>query len=77
VNTDDTQRLWIAGAQPIPAAPIVTARNKIRMGRKVLTGIVLDGRLAENNVILANNDSVMHNSQMQWSAARELVHQSL
>jgi len=47
-----------------PAALIVTARNKMRTGRKVPIRIALEGRLAETSVVFADDVSVKHNRKI-------------
>lgn len=47
-----------------PAALIVTARNKMRTGRKVPIRIALEGRLAETSVVFADNTSIKHNRKV-------------
>ncbi len=54
-----------------PAALIVTARNKMRTGRKVPIRIALEGRLAETSVILADDDSINHNRQILESVCAQ------
>ncbi len=47
-----------------PTALIVTARNKMRTGRKVAMQIALEGRLAESSVLLGDDASLKHNKQV-------------
>jgi hypothetical protein len=44
-----------------PTALIVTARNKMRTGRRVPIQIALEGRLAETAVLLGSEESLRHN----------------
>lgn len=47
-----------------PTALIVTARNKMRTGRKVPMQIALEGRLAESSVLLGDDESIAHNRKV-------------
>ncbi len=47
-----------------PTALIVTARNKMRTGRKVPMQIALEGRLAETSVILGNTEVLKKNKEV-------------
>ena len=44
-----------------PTSLIVTARNKMRTGRKVPMQIALEGRLVETSVLFGDKDSLEHN----------------
>lgn len=44
-----------------PTALIVTARNKMRSGKRVPMQIALEGRLAETSVLLGNDDAIRSN----------------
>jgi hypothetical protein len=47
-----------------PTSLIVTARNKMRTGKKVPMQIALEGRLAETSVILGNTDAMKNNKKI-------------
>jgi hypothetical protein len=47
-----------------PTSLIVTARNKMRTGRKVPMQIALEGRLAETSVLLGDDETHKHNKQV-------------
>jgi hypothetical protein len=54
-----------------PTALIVTARNKMRTGRKVPMQIALEGRLAETSVLLGDDESLAHNSKVMETVCHE------
>ena len=53
-----------------PTSLIVTARNKMRTGRKVPMQIALEGRLAETSVLLGDEDSLEHNKTVLETVCR-------
>ncbi len=54
-----------------PTSLIVTARNKMRTGRKVPMQIALEGRLAETSVLLADEESIAHNKRILEAVCHE------
>lgn len=54
-----------------PASLIVTARNKMRTGRKVPMQIALEGRSVETCVILGDDDSLKHNQKVLETVCRQ------
>ena len=54
-----------------PTSLIVTARNKMRTGRKVPMQIALEGRLAETSVILGDDDSLEHNKRVLEAVCKQ------
>jgi hypothetical protein len=54
-----------------PASLIVTARNKMRTGRKVPMQIALEGRLAETSVLLGDDDTLGRNKRTLEAVCEE------
>jgi hypothetical protein len=54
-----------------PTSLIVTARNKMRTGRKVPMQIALEGRLAETSVLFGDNEVLQHNKKVLEAACTQ------
>jgi hypothetical protein len=54
-----------------PTSLIVTARNKMRTGRKVPMQIALEGRLAETSVLLGDDEVLQHNKKVLDAACTQ------
>ena len=54
-----------------PTSLIVTARNKMRTGRKVPMQIALEGRLVETSVLIGDKDSLEHNKTVLETVCRQ------
>jgi len=76
---EEFRRMQAAGMSPIdfglcvrshPESLIVTARNKMRTGKKVLRQVSLEGRLVETAILLSSEESIRNN----LAAMESMVH---
>lgn len=77
---DEFRRMQAAGMSPIdfglcvrshPESLIVTARNKMRTGKRVLRQVSLEGRLVETAILLSSEESIRNNLAAMDSVVRE------